>query len=221
MKRKQLIYLVGFLALMISIISCSKKDSSSNSYNDLSANIKRVIPEATYNAMMDLGMQIHTGTTPPNFANTYFVSPFRLKNSNISADNIGSDFADMTINYFNLNLSAYTVQINYLNGNETGTGIGGFISGSDNYFSVYGKINVMYGLDTADVAIVSSGKLVTAGIQDFYYALFMIDNRGNPSGHFIDNNQGRVFYDSDGMSEITSDIFLKKANDMSKSAGQK
>jgi hypothetical protein len=50
------------------------------------------------------------------------------------------------------------------------------------------------------------------GIADYYQALFMIDNLGNSSGYFINNGEGRVFKDSDAMSEKISNFPAKLAD---------
>ena len=50
------------------------------------------------------------------------------------------------------------------------------------------------------------------GIEDFHLALFMLDNLGNPSGYFINNEDGRVFMDEDGFADEIAD-FTKMAKE--------
>ncbi len=223
MKRNQLIYAVAILIMMFFVYSCTKKDDNKVSYSDLDQNVQKIIPEASYNAILDLGMPVNDGTTPPIFENTYLVSPFTLVKTSIVDDYypIGHVFADMTIKYFNQNTVNNTVEINYINGGETGVGIGGYISGAGQSFTVFAKMRIYHDVDSADIAMITSGKLTSVGISDFYYANFMLNNYGNPSGYFIGNNTGRLIYDSDGTSEITSDLVLKSAKTAGTSANQK
>ena len=41
-------------------------------------------------------------------------------------------------------------------------------------------------------------------IANLHIAIFMVDDFGDPSGYFIENNDGRVFHDSDSLSEKIS-----------------
>ena len=221
MKGKYLFYVVAFMAFSFVVGSCSKKDDKPSSYDDLSTNVKKIIPESTYQVMLNLGMPVYKGTNPPNIENTYLASPFVLDTSNISSDYAGKLFSDMYIKFFDQNNTNYTIKINYENGPESASGIGGFISGDSSYFSIFAKMSVIVDGDPADIAIVVSGKLTVNGVKDMYYANFMLDNHGNPNGYYIDNNQGRLIYDGDGMSEITSDLGSKSTKSTGLSVNQK
>jgi hypothetical protein len=217
MKRKSLFVLFALMAVLSISISCSKKDSSTTEqnakYTDLNANIRSIIPDSTYNAIIKQGMPVYGGTTPPTLTNAYHVSPFVEVSTTNPYDYYqpGYVFADFEVQYSHQNTANSTVELDYINGSATGTGIGGYISGSNNYFTVFAKvINVNETGDTAYLALVTSGQLTSSGIKSFYYANFMLDNKGNPNDNYMDNNTGRVIYDKDGFSEEESD-FVKSA----------
>ena len=88
--------------------------------------------------------------------------------------------------------------------------MGGYISGGDNKFTIFISVEVTINANTADALFVLSGKMTATGIEDFYYANFMVDDKGDPLGDFIENGEGRVIYDSDGFSPTTT--LIKSAN---------
>ncbi len=51
--------------------------------------------------------------------------------------------------------------------------------------------------------------LTSTGINNLYFANFMLDNNGNNS-IWIKDGEGRVLYDSDGVSEIVEENTLQK-----------
>lgn len=193
--------MLAVIALIgITATSCKKDDKKVES-NGLTKDINDLVPESVLKQIDSLGMVIHKGGNPPTITGTYFASPFVLKNSNISYDQIGYTFADYSVTFYDQDNENLEVKVNYVNGPETGNGIGGFIVGEDDEFTVFAEMNAAANGDSATMVHVISGKMVQEGIKDLYFANFMIDNRGNPNGYWIENGQGRIVYDSDGMSE--------------------
>ncbi|MFT5766067.1 MAG: hypothetical protein ACI8X3_003505 [Saprospiraceae bacterium] len=92
--------------------------------------------------------------------------------------------------------------VDYINGSESGEGLGSFIVGEECAFSVFVQINAISGGTSAKLTHVISGTIANDGIEGLYFANFMIDNNDNPSGIWIENGEGRVIYDQDGFSEI-------------------
>jgi hypothetical protein len=191
------------LTVVIVLAGCSKSDNTKKS-DVLSQQIHNIVPDSIITKMKNLGMQINGGTTPPDLQHIYYVDPFVLKSSNISYDYPGKLFASYLVQFYAQDNTALSIKLNYINGNETGTGLGGFISGSDNSFSVFAKVRAEIDGDSAYVIEVLSGTIVTGAIKNFYYANFMLDNYGNPDGVFIEQGEGRIIYDSDGTSEEQS-----------------
>ena len=150
-----------------------------------------------------MGMPINGGETPPNIENAYIGSPFVLKASNISTDEIGHTYSDYYVKFYNQNNSKLTIEMNYKNGPETGTGIGSYIVGEGNKFSVFVEVTAEANGSKAKLIHVISGELTEEGINNLYFANFMLDNNGNETGYWIENGQGRVIYDSDGFSPLT------------------
>ncbi len=183
-----------------------KKDHTDDG---LSEQIHNIVPDSIINKMKTLGMPIFGGTKPPDLQHIYLASPFILKSSNISSDYVGKSFADYYGKLYDQDNDQLSIKLDYYNGGERGSGLGGFISGEDNSFSVFVKVHSTYQGGQADVIMVISGKTDEGGIKNFYYANFMLDDYDDPNDVWIGVGQGRVIYDSDGYSPISETMPAK------------
>jgi len=186
-------------------ISCEKDDQKTSSKTDkqLSEDIRNIVSDSTLQNIIELGMPVNKGLTPPDIENSYVASPFILKSSNISYDYEGKLFADYYVRFYDQNNDSLTIKLDYSNGGETGTGVGGFLSGSGSRFSVFVEVNSLYLGYPAKMLQIISGTITSEGIKDFYFTNYMLDNYGNEGGYWIENGEGRIIYDSDGISPVT------------------
>lgn len=206
MKSKLFIFLFVFGILFA---ACEDEENDSNDdkkveENGLTEEINNFLPDSIVTEMEDLGMILNTGGSPSNVEGVYEVTPFILDSSNISSDYSGMSFADLRFKLYEQNNEDLTIKLDYINGPEEGSGLGSFIVGDGNRFTVVSEVTTVAYSDTAVVAMLFSGELKDDGINDFYYANFMIESNG--SSYFIENGQGRVIYDSDGFSEEVSSL---------------
>jgi len=201
--KKLSILLLTVPLILIFIFSCSSDSNPTSPVeeNGLTREINEMVPDSLFDVLDSLGMPIYRGGNPPNVEASYLCKPFKLINSNRDNDNIGSIYADYYVKFSEQNNEKLTISMDYENGPEVGTGIGGFIVGDDGSFSVFSKLTVVVYSDTAYILNLISGKLVDNGIQDYYLALLMLDNQGNPNGYYINNGDGRVFKDDDGLAD--------------------
>lgn len=179
--------------------------------NGLTDDINNLVPQSIIDELRRLGMPINSGYTPPTINGIFSFSPNIMVNTNIVDDfEIGSIFGSMRVQFSSQNNTAFTVNIEYVEVNSSGTilstsvGNGSLIVGSGQAFTAFGKVTSAHPTgEVADVVIIFSGNLGTNNILNFYHSLFMLDNHGYST--LISNGSGRVFYDSDGVSEkITS-----------------
>jgi hypothetical protein len=193
------IFFVGFSCLFT---SC-EEDSTAT----LSEDIKNIVPESTLTKITDLGMPVNKGTNPTNLVNFYKVSPLTLKATNIPSDyTVGYVFADYKFRLYDQDNTKLSIKFDYISGSETGTGLGGFISGEGNDFSVFVKVHSTSSGSPAEVIHIISGTITSDGIKNFYFSNFMLDDYGDPKNVWMANDQGRVFYDSDGLSPKVSSL---------------
>jgi hypothetical protein len=206
--KKPIIYSFLLVFLSFGIISCEEDEENQND-EELSQDIQNLIPDSTFNTMIDLGMDINYGKNPPDLERAFIATPFVLDSSNIESDYPGMQFSDYKFKFYNQDNENLTIEVDYVNGPESGTGIGGFISGNDKNFTVFAEIKSYAYEDTVDMVHVISGKIVSDGIENLEFANFMLNNYGNSAGYWIENGQGRIIYDEDGFSEEIDNLNTK------------
>lgn len=196
------------LALSYIVVGCKKDDKKEDKKkveeNGLTTEINKIIPDSIVQTMISLGMPVNRGGNPPTITGTFMCKPFILKASNRPGDAVGSRFADYEVTFYDQDNDELTIKLDYVNGPESGSGLGSFIVGSGNNFSVFAEVISSSSGTKATLVNVLSGELMDDGIHNFHFANFMIDNQGNAQGIWIENGEGRILYDSDSISEITS-----------------
>lgn len=212
---------ISILSLVFIISGCKKNEGDSFivEENGLTKDINDFVPQSVLDEMEDMGMPINEGVNPPNIQFRYLASPFILFNSNRSSDVIGKKYGDYYIQFSEQNNNTLTVKMASANAGQESEGIGGFIVGDDNRFSVFAKVNSELKGEKAVLLNMISGKVGSDGITDFYFANFMLDDNGDPGDVWIEVGDGRILYDSDGFSEkISSDKSAEKAADLESAA---
>lgn len=199
MKKTLLTLMIGLITAGMLFVGCKKDDKDSDT--GLPKEVKNFVPDSILTKIKTLGMPINEGNSPPSIENSYHAAPFLLKASTRPSDIIGMKFYDYTVKFYAQDNEKRTVKCDYVNGTEQGKGLGSYVSGKDGSFTVFSEMDITNGADSAKIVQIISGTLVEGGIKDFYYANFMLDNYGNPHHNFIENGEGRIIYDSDGMSE--------------------
>lgn len=178
-------------------------------FNGLTEEINEIVPEEILEEIKALGMPINTGTAPPNIAGVYNFSPVILKNSNIAEDTPGGGFNDGRIKIYdqsNTNLTAKfeSVEVDS-NGEVTGSSIGDeahitHVVGNSSNFTLFVRVVATeISGEWAELIYVYSGTMAGGNINSLHFALVMLNNNGYE--YFIDNGEGRLFYDEDGVSE--------------------
>jgi len=212
MKKNLFVSFASLMLVVFTFFACIKEVTKKDDGN-LSKDIQNIVPDTTLQKIINLGMVVNKGTTPTNLVNIYKVSPYILKSSNISSDYAGKTFSDYKFKLYDQDNAKLTIKLDYVNGPETGTGLGGFIAGSGNDFSVFVKVHTLVSNSPADILFVLSGTITSGGINNFIMSNYMLDNYGNTSGYYINNGQGRVIYDSDKFSPIVTSLQAITNND--------
>ncbi|MDR0414359.1 MAG: hypothetical protein LBH84_02980 [Prevotellaceae bacterium] len=163
--------------------------------------INKIVPKEIQDEMRDLGLPIYGGGNPPSLSGTYKVAPAILKKSNFQDGySPGELFNDAYLTFSEQNNTNLTIKVTQIEGDALGWGNGAFIVGEGNNFTVFVElINEKEGKYYCTSAEIFSGTMTPSGIRNLHFALVMIDDNGNPE--LINNGNGRLFYDSDGISE--------------------
>jgi len=190
-------YFLSYLTIAVLLSACCKDHSDIIPGQDF-------IPDDILKAIEDNGQIIHKGYNPPALQGKYLMSPVVLVNSNFDDPFLpGHRFVDAIIEFSEYNPNKLTLKVAVEEiGVSKGDGYGSFISGYDNYFTVYVKVN---NKDTKGhevlTANVYSGTIEADGIYHLQLSIFVIDNNGDPNNEYVENGQGRLIIDQDSISE--------------------
>ena len=202
----KLVTILAFAMSVFVLTGCKNDDKVEVDEQGLTKDIRALIPDNILQGIIDLGMPIYGGNTPPDITGTFLCSPSILVSSNFNDGNKpGFQFNDVKIIYSEQNNKKLTIKVQQIENNLDGDGIGGFIVGKNKNFTVF------VGLDNEDnhghknkTAMLYSGIMSDEGIKDLYMSLVMIDDGGDPDNNLIENGNARLVYDSDGLSERTT-----------------
>jgi hypothetical protein len=144
-----------------------------------------------------LGFPINQGLTPPDVQGTYYADSVVRLASNVPNDTANT-FANESISLSG-QASDNTVSLSYVQGPESGDGLGSFVSGEGTAFTIYTQISGLYsGIPFKD-AMLTSGELAADGIHEFREALLLTQKAPDPNNVVLLVGQARVVAESDGL----------------------
>lgn len=149
-------------------------------------------------------MPIHEGSNPPNIEGIYISDPHILA-STFTGDkrSVGYRFASETLRFSNQNSKDLSVAIDVKSNNSVSAGLGGFLSGSGNKFTIFAETDDSFLTVTAKSIRVYSGEITSDGIKDFY-TTNVIKEKNDPDNLTIAVGAMRVIKDGDGLAYRTS-----------------
>gem|GEM_PF-4502332 len=189
-----------------------QRDNSVQSVDEkgLTDAINEIVPPKIFENLIDLGLVINGGNNPPSIEGTYLAAGVIKVKANFPESDEPTTF-DEEVTFYNQNNNDLTIQMDSrrfnMNGfkdntDKTITGIGSFIVGYDNFFSIFMKsvIHDVYGHTVENVEVIS-GELVDGGIRNLQSAYIRVEDNGDPRDMYIEIGQGRLYKDPDGFSE--------------------
>jgi|GEM_PF-1375416 len=169
--------------------------------------ITSIYSDSQLAAIEALGLELNLGDDPPNIEGTFRLDPAILQSSSVPNDeeNLGENFTPITFTFSNQDNSSLTLDLTTLSdsGDTQVDGSGAFISGSGNAFTVYFLAEVTFEGFTFTSSETYSGIITDAGITNLQQAIFILDDRGDPQDLVFDQDTGRLFIDTDGLSVRT------------------
>lgn len=160
----------------------------------------KVVPPSIRNDIENW-MPVYDGVNPPNVEGTYYIDPFVAVYCEDQGFDPGYQFASIYIQF--MNQTAYNT-LDYrevsTSGRSQSSGIGVFISGEGDNFTVYfDTVGTAYDIYTKE-ALIISGTKTPQGIKNLYYALVMVEKGPDPNHLLMDEGVFRVGKDQDGLS---------------------
>ncbi len=203
------------LVTMVMSVSCLRDGEDTIVLENTPAPIEDIIPPVILDEMEEY-ILIHRGENPPKVEGVYLVEPEAVYCSDNGFEPGYDNIFRHLSRFFNQN--DRTLTLDYEEKNEQGShseGIGSFISGSGNNFTVYFDTEGITNDEGVEIwrktALVISGTLTSAGIQDLQYSFVMVEKK-DPDGHLMDEGEFRVFKDKDGVSPKSSwNLFSTKS----------
>jgi len=210
-------FLSGILLLIaVGINSCSS-DEEKDYTKVYSQEILSISPKDRILQLEKMNFKIHEGKEPPVISGVYKASPYMMANSTEENWNkSGERVEDYYYSFRNQASNQLAVQIdilgvNYENGNLVYKSIDEtrYLSGKNDLFSAFSIVENYYtyrnNQDTARFKSleIMSGKITPLGLEDYQFAFIMLDNYGNEFGKLMKNDAVRIFYDGDGIADIS------------------
>ncbi len=193
MKRVKTIFLYGIIILIaIMFFGCKpdRADKPEPKEPGLKKQIEAVIPDVLLNRAKSMGMLIHEGANPPKVEGRYLVDNLSLIKSSLKDFSpTGMQLEEEVLTLTAQNAQNHTVQLKREKSNSEVTEQLMVISGADDCFTLYAQFRItLSDKSTHQAAALYSGRIGELGIQDFYYAFFLMDNA-----------QGAIFQEKDGV----------------------
>ena len=173
-------------------------------YSDgLTEDVHNIIPDDVLEKLNELGIEINGGNNPPNIEGTYFISPLVITKTNFGENLNAQGRMNMNLSFSKQNSTDLTVVVDYTKNyldqgvSLSGTGLGSFITGEGNKFSVFYEADGTSRGGYYKTVEVISGEISETGIRNWQRAYIMVVANSST----IAEGNGRLNEDSDGFSE--------------------
>jgi hypothetical protein len=189
--RGRLVAILAPLAVALALGGCGSEHSTYN----IPPGAFQYISPGQLDALVKMGMKINEGLAPPDIEGTYYADSMTRIGGNIPNDT-AKTFANMSLDLSGQG-SDNTIVVSYIQGPESGDGLGAFVSGTGGDFTIFTQITgTISGINFQD-AMLFSGTIATDGIHDFVYALLLTKKDPDPTDLAINVNQARVIDEND------------------------
>jgi len=168
-----------------------KAEQINEAIRKIDGDVLTEIPRELLELFYDLGIIINSGRNPPNIEGTYLVPTLTVMR-NTTGGSIAEQW-DKYVTFFRQNDNRLTVNVDYTLPSASGpfslSGLGYIVGDGNKYTIIVDGIREEDGY-TAKTVEAFSGEITSTGINAYQWAVFMIDNSGDPLGHWISNGTG-------------------------------
>ncbi len=185
-----------FVAILL--VGCGSEGTKYNippgAFNDVSSE--------QLTELANLGIPINEGLHPPTIEGTYSAATLFRISGNVPNDKV-TTFDPMSLK-FSGQTSDNTVMVSYMQPKESGDGLGAFVSGNGQDFTIYTKIDGMVNGLHFRTAVLYSGSVDAAGIHFFEMALLFTQKDLDPNHILLEVDQARVIGERDQLAARTT-----------------
>lgn len=210
---------VILLTAVVVLNSCKNREEDPTI--GFSEEIQKIVPQSIVNDLRAKGMTINEGKVPPAIQGAFRANPYELLSPYGQEDGWtkGKIITAYRFLFSEQTADGKQMKIDYKNegGTDTGTGLGSFVSGHGNKFTLFAEAKGRsQNVDYTNL-IVISGEVTAKGIADFQYSLYLNQkSEGLGKGALIPINTGRIWIDNDKLTERVSNYrigVIEKSND--------
>jgi len=155
--------------------------------------------QSDLDGLKNAGMVVHIGNNPPDITGTYYAD---TRYTQYDDQGYIQAFVNATYKFYNQTSDGLVDMQQTEEGVAEGTGIGSFISGESDCFTVWQdyKDHSTYNGDDcySNSAVLVSGCLTTEGITEFQYGLIM-KSRSGTCNYVVAEGYKRIIYETDGL----------------------
>lgn len=202
--------------LLISLLSLTVAcgDDSSGSQYERPAATQDIISDAELQRAMDEGFELYEGTNPPSLSGVYETVSEELGYHDNEV-RTGQSICDYRW-YFEQSVDTdfdYSITREYTSCDGNAQGMGSYISGEGNCFSMYARTEGQFEGCETEAANVISGCLEEDGIHDFQRLLIATNERTSEECQAVldddrmsDTGEMGIYVETDGLAERVGDI---------------
>ena len=167
--------------------------------DDVPPGVNDFLDPEDIDSLRDKGLSIHTGLNPPDIQGNYYMD-------SLTEIETGWKFINYSFRFFN-QTSDLKVNASYISegGTDVAEGIGAFIAGNDQKFSVFveEKGTVDFGTHVAvfNTATIYSGIKTHHGLEDFQFGFIVTHKENDLNNQLMNVGDTRVIYEADGLAE--------------------
>lgn len=193
---------IGFL-LAVFVGGCKKSDVDPS--KGLSTKIQGIVPKAILDDMKAKGLAVNEGSQPPQLAGIFIASPYTLLSPYGTEDGWqkGKVISDYKFRFYDQ--VGDEVKLDFKQSSETATGLGSFVSGFGNKFTIFAQTKgTQNGIQNTQLSVIS-GEIGADGIINFQYAFTFTEKTGDASNSvLIPVGKSRIWEDGNKLANKTS-----------------
>ncbi len=190
----------GLLAVVLLTGACKKNETVDLS-KGFSVKVQEIVPQKIMDDLRAKGLVINEGQQPATLEGIYVISPNTLKASTQTSDVAGTTYTTQRVRLYNQNSTDQSIKLDWKESVSGGNGIGGYVAGNGNLFTVFTESNDTYGATTTYKTLrVYSGELTSAGIKNLQWA-FYVKEKNDPGNQVLPVGTTRVFSDGDNLAD--------------------
>lgn len=201
------------ITLLAAVLLAGCKKSSVDPSKGLSAKIQGIVPQAILDEMKAKGLAVNEGSQPPQLTGIFIANPYTLLSPYSAQDGWqkGKVISDYKFRFYDQ--VGDEVKLDFKQSSETATGLGSFVSGFGNKFTIFAQTKgVQSGIQNTQLSVIS-GEIGSDGIINFQYAFTFTEKTGDASNSIlIPVGKSRIWEDGNQLASKTNAFRIAASN---------